>query len=512
VTESKSGGGFPPRIGVIPLTIAVALTAIIAMFGVAPQFQNKTVGVVSSNGSQSSGGSGESNPQATSAAAGTDAGAQGATGSSGSTSGKPGQGAQGAAAGAACNAGQNGGATAPGVTANGIHIASTVVTSGIGAGFLGEAVNGMQAAINEANNAGGICGRRISLDTLNSGWDRTQGGNDISGFINSGKVFSLVGEPDSEGLAGAIENGTIDRAQIPVVGTDGMLKDQYNDQWVWPVAASTVTNMHIIAKYAVSTVGKNAKFGIVYDTRYKFGPEGAQAFDQELFRLTGKHIPGSDSTGSCGGAFCGISSDQQGGYSDNIAAFNRACAPCDVVVMLLEPSPMINWMTGENNCACQWYKHLFGGEPLFDDNFATQCGGACSGMIVWTGYHPDLQPFDSEKAVYTYAHSLSAQCPSCDPHNEFTEGAYLGTRLFIEACEKVGPMLTREALKSALNAETFDLGLSSAPLHYSASLPHLANVAMAAFSDNASGSFNNWSYVSTQPQFIPDPDPGKDLK
>jgi len=512
MNQSSSGGHFPPQMGWLPLTIAVGLTAIIAIFAVVPQFQNKTVGVVAAGGQVNGNGGPAAGPSGQAAAAANVPDQAGpAGGLNKSASGGPNGQQQ---SGATCASGQNGGSTgAPGVSGTTIQIASTIVTSGIGAGFLGEAVNGMQAAINQVNNSGGVCGRRITLNTLNSGWDRTQGGSDISGFVNSGKVFALVGEPDSEGLAGAIENGTIDRAQIPVVGTDGMLKDQYNDPWVWPVAASTVTNMHVIAQYAVSRAGKNAKFGIVYDTRYKFGPEGATAFDTELYRLTGKHISGYDQQGSCGGAFCGISSDQQGGYSDNISAFNRACAPCDVVVMLLEPSPMLNWITGENNCSCQWYKTLYGGEPLFDDNFATQCGGPCGGMIVWTGYHPDLQPFDSEQAVYTYAHSLSAQCPSCDPHNEFTEGAYLGTRLFIEACKRVGPNLTRDALKAALDSSTpFDLGLSSAPLKYTASLPHLANSAMAGFVDNASGSFNNWSYVSTQPRFIADPDPGKDLQ
>jgi len=511
MTSRNGRRAFPPPVGTIPFLAAIAATLALAIYGVSPRFRTETVGVVSQgNGTQAnqplaqSGGNGNTGP---SQGGGGGGGGGGTTKYSGSTGNQ-----QASQHGTKCAGGQNGGQTAPGVDATSIHVASTIVTTGVGSGFLGEAVNGMQAAIKEANDAGGVCGRRIVLDTLNSGWSRDQGSQDISGFINSGKYFALVAEPDSEGLEGAIESGTIDRDQMPVVGTDGMLKSQYNDPWVWPVAASTVTNMHIIAKYAVDHFSQNGHaptVGIVYDQRYKFGPEGASALDAELYRLTGNHIPGHDQ-GGCSHQFCGISSDQeQGGYADQITAFDSACSPCDVVVMLLEPHPMETWMNGEANCGCTWSRHLFGGEPLFDDSFASSCAGECANMTVWTGYHPSIQPFDSEKPVYTYVHSLQAQCPSCDAHNEFTEGAYLGTKLFIEACRQVGPDLTRQALKQALDTKTFDFGLS-VPLTYGAGLPHLANVQMAGFSDNASGSFNNWSYLGTG--FLKDPDAGRDLQ
>jgi hypothetical protein len=317
-------------------------------------------------------------------------------------------------------------------------------------------------------------------------------------------------------LAGAIDGQTIDRAQVPVVGTDGMLADQYTDPWVWPVSTSTVTNMHVIAQYAVSVLHARS-FGIVYDTYYKFGSEGARAFDAEVYRLTGNHIKGSDRMDSCaiGTRFCGIDASQSS-FSDQISAFDNGCSPCDAVVMLLEPAPMETWMKGEKGAKTNgkptWYTNIFGGEPLFDDNFANSCAAECAHMLVWTGYHAAIQPFDAEPNVTAYAQSLKASCPSCDPHNEFTQGAYLGTKLFIQAARVVqqrGLPLTRANLKSELDADTFDLGLSSAPLHYGPSLPHVANSGMAAFADNAGGSFNGWNYLSTG--FLIDPRPRSDL-
>ncbi|HXA28691.1 MAG TPA: ABC transporter substrate-binding protein [Candidatus Angelobacter sp.] len=507
-------GLFPPRMGWVPLIVALAAVTVASIWAVSPQFSNQIVGAV--NGQAGTGPA--AGPTAGAVAdGGPSAAAQvgGPAGVAGGQAGKVGPGQQNVAGGAQCAAGKNGGSTgAPGVSGTSINIASTIVTTGEGSGFLGEAVSGMQAAINEANNAGGVCGRRISLSTVNDDWNPTTGQTDIANFINQGNVFALVGEPDSEGLGAAIDSGAIGRAQIPVVGTDGMLKDQYNQQWVWPVAASTVSNMHIAAQYAVQKW--NAKHvGIVFDTSYKFGKEGAAAFDQEMKRLTGSDINGyaqNADGNSCVQAYCGIQTNGQTDFSSAIHTLNSACNPCDAVMMLLEPKPMETWMQADSpaNCGCTWYKHLAGGEPLFDDNLGSTCGGNCSAMTVFTGYHPAIQPFDAEKPVYTYAQSLRSVCPSCDAHNEFTEGAYLGTKLFIEACKQVGPNLTRDALRQVLNSATFDLGLTN-PLRFGNN-QHLANTSMAGFADNAppNGSFNGWNYLATG--FLNDPAPGQDMQ
>jgi ABC-type branched-subunit amino acid transport system substrate-binding protein len=269
--------------------------------------------------------------------------------------------------------------------------------------------------------------------------------------------------------------------------------------------------MHIIAKFAYDHGAR--KFGIVYDSKYRFGPEGAGAFNAEVHRLTGSDIPGYSPQG-CNKQYCGVDSSQTGGFSTAITTFDQACNPCDAVVMLLEPAPVEAWMSGEQNQSSAWYKTLFGGEPLFDDNVANNCPGCGRApMYVWTGYHPAIQPFASEAAVAQYKNSLLAVRPSDDPHNEFTEGAYLGTKLFIAAVKKVGANnapLTRGNLQAAINGNSYDLGLSSSAINYNGGgVPHLANTGMAEFGENYSGSFNGWSYQSTG--FIQDPAKGQDL-
>lgn len=504
MTEQTRKGAFPPPLGWIPVLVALLLVTIASVAAFVPQYGNHQIVGLSTTGQGGGGGGGGGT-------AGT-AGTQGTTSVTGGKSGGlAGPGGNGTATSAKttgdCAHGKNAGATDTGVTATSIHIATTDVTTGIGSGFLGQAVSGMKAAIDAQNRAGGICGRQISLESINDNWDRTSGSSDISGFINSGNVFALVGEPDSEGLDAAWLSGMIDKAGIPVVGTDGMLSSQYKDPWIWPVAASTVTNMHVIAQYAHDHYNAH-KVGIVFDSVYKFGSEGAGAFASELKRVNGSTL---QMGGTCAQGYCGVqpSSDD---YSSQIHDFNSYCVgppKCDVVVMLLEPKPMLTWMQGEESCNCSWYSTLMGGEPLFDDSFAGSCGQDCANIVVWSGYKPDVVPFDGEPAVYTFAHELQAVCANCDSHNEFTEGAYLGTKLFIAACEKVGSTLTRAALRAELDSDTFDLGLSQ-PLRYGSGLPHLANSSMVAYSANISGTFNGWSYLSTG--FLKDPSPGQDLQ
>jgi ABC-type branched-subunit amino acid transport system substrate-binding protein len=498
------GRSFPPGAGWWQAGLAVGALLLVAGVAAAPRFETKVVGsvegagpggVVTSNG-PSTGPSGPAQQVVVDPRTGK---------RTTTTTTVAGPGA------IDCAHGRNGGDTAPGVSATKITVASTVVTSGVGADFLGDAADGMRAAFAASNAAGGICGRRIELKTVNSGWNATTGANDIQGFIHSGNVFSLVGEPDSEGLGASIDSGDIDRARIPVVGTDGMLANQYHSQWVWPVAASSVSSMHVAADWAID-VAHGAKFGIVFDRDYRFGPEGAKAFAEEL-RRRGHGIDGYGGSSPCSKAYCGISSTS-GHYDTEVATFNSACNDtCDVVVMLVEPSPMVAWMQAERNNDRPWFKTLVGGEPLFDDGLGHQCEECGKAkLVVWTGYRAAIQPFDAERPVAAYCQQLHAQNPSADCHNEFTEGAYLGARMFVDAVKRVGDLglpLTRDNLKNVLDTTTFDLGLTYRPIHYPG-IPRIANACLTPFQANYSGSFNGWSYLQDS-GWTCDKNPAKEL-
>ena len=394
--------------------------------------------------------------------------------------------------GLACARGRNGDETDTGVTGDRIRLAATVVKSGVGASFLKEVPIALEAVVNQVNRDGGICGRLLDLKMVDDGWDAARGQQFIRNFISEG-VFALAVSPSSEGLDAAIRNGDIARAGIPVVGADGMLISQYTEGWVWPVAASTITAMHVMAKQAADRGAKT--FGLVFEKDYHFGVEGASAFRGALQRtFPGTKVMLAD---------VGIESGQPS-YKNAVDEFNRACSPCDFVGMLLEPATALQWIRDGGSFGAMG---TGGPQPLFVDSFARACGSSCNGMWVWSGYKPPVAPFDAEPAVVRYVNTIRAQKSTVDTSNPFVEGGYLGMQVLVEGLRRVGPDLTRARLRAELDAMRLDIGLTKV-LRWAPG-NHFANDAVHAFSIvvNA-GSFAGWRYEQTG--WIRDPWVGMD--
>lgn len=393
-----------------------------------------------------------------------------------------------AKAGLQCSRTQNGGATDVGVTAGSIDLASTVVQSGPGSSFLGSSPYGLRAVVSKVNRQGGICGRILKLKLVDDGWDKSRGLSFIKTFIAE-RNFALPVVPSSEGLTAAIEASVIGKAGIPVVGSDGMLKQQYSSPWVWPVATATVSTMRIMAKYGFD---KGARcFGIVYDTRYKFGSEGADAFRSYVKTLPGAKV--------C--ADVGIF-PARASYSAEIQRFNSACKKaCDFVAMLLEPQTAQTWIAGRPQ-----FGELMtsGAQTLFNESFAANCGKPCNGMMLWTGYNPPIGNLAGLPDVATYVNDVRTVNPTIDPTNQFLEGSYLGMTVFVEALRAVGPDLTRARLAQVMNSKAFASDIST-KLKWAQSARH-ANKAAQGFSIVvAQGSFAG--FKNEQTGFIPDPKP-----
>jgi ABC-type branched-subunit amino acid transport system substrate-binding protein len=345
-----------------------------------------------------------------------------------------------------CTRSRNGGATDVGVTENSIKLAATVVQSGTGSSFLGSSPTAMQAVVRKVNAAGGICGRLLDLTLRDDAWDSQRGLQFIKNFINEDKYFAMPVVPSSEGLTAAIEAGVIEQDGMPVIGTDGMLRQQYEDDWVWPVATATVSTMRIMAKHGYSEGARC--FGIVYDKFYRFGKEGADAFRQYVKTLSGARM--------C--ADVGIL-PAQASYSTEIERFNSSCdGKCDFVALLLEPQTALTWIAGRPQFG---YRVTAGAQTLFNEQFAANCGKSCNGLIVWTGYNPPIGNLAGLPDVEQYVNDVKIISPTVDTTNQFLEGAYLGMTVFVEALKRVGPELTRERLRAVMNSESFKTDIAS---------------------------------------------------
>ena len=315
----------------------------------------------------------------------------------------------------------------------------------------------------------------------------------LKNFIDEG-YFAFPVVPSAEGLGQAILNGEIAKAKVPVIGTDGMRNEQYSDAYVWPVASATVTSMRVMAKYGY-TNRQAKRFAIVYDEKYKFGKEGKDAFVEQVEKMGGTM-----------GATIGLNPDESS-YATRINEFNGLCnndKPCDMVALLLLPETAKKWLAGKPN---RGLKYTAGAQTLFTDRFGQDCvqqlGDAlCDGIAVWTGYNPPIGPLASLPGVAGYVNDVRAVSPGIDVNNQFIEGAYLGMSVFVEALKKVGPDLTRERLRAAMDTMTYKSDLAS-ELTWKAG-QHAANVRSQSFSISASqNTFRGWRNEGTG--FLLDP-------
>jgi ABC-type branched-subunit amino acid transport system substrate-binding protein len=394
-------------------------------------------------------------------------------------------------AGLECAPGKNGGATDEGVTGTEIKMATTVAESGPGAAFLGEVRYGMDAVVSKVNAAGGICGRKLVIQYVDDAWDAQKGAQYLRNFIQEG-IFAIPVGPSSEGLRVVIDSGDIDRARLPVVGTDGMLQNQYvksdgsAQPWVWPVAAATVSSARIMVQEAYKRGARD--FSIVFDKNYRFGVEAAEAFNAEVRRLTGKPVPGYNSQYTCQDQFCGIIGGDTS-YPGDVATFQEG----DFVALFLEPDTGLAWMNDPNTRRPAEVKYGYGAaQPLFTREFAENCKSKCDQMRVWTGFKPPIEGYANDAAVKQYVEDLKRNKPDADEFNAFTEGGYVGMLLLVDALKMVGPDLTRERLKAALDHISLRSGLTLQDKLPFTPSTRFANTTMQAFTIQYKGTFGGW--------------------
>jgi ABC-type branched-subunit amino acid transport system substrate-binding protein len=452
-------------------------------------------GTVTRSSGGSSGRTSSGGGSAVGAAAGAVTGAARTSGAGATTSGGGGA----TTSNADCGKGQNAGESDVGVSSKEIRFAATVVKTGVARSFLSEAQYGMEAVRVKVNRAGGVCGRLITIKYDDDGWDSGTGQRIIEKYIGEKKYFGLAVNPSSEGLRGAIDNGLIKNSKFPVIGADGMLINQYKDPWVWPVATSTHSVMHVMAKDALARGAKT--FGIVWEGNYRFGVEGHQAFVGYVKRNGGNIIADTKIQGG------------QTAYRNEVNGFIGSCGAkldkCDFLAVLLEPATAAQWVRdgGLGNGTDRPKTGIGGPQPLFLNSFARDCAKYCANMRVWTSFKPPLPPFNSEAAVATYKNDLAAVSASADANNPHVQGAYVGMQLLVKALQQVGAAPTRDNVKAALDAMTLDTGLGPS-LRFSPG-NHFASTGAQSFEAIYNGdSFVNWRY--TQSGFINDPDVDKD--
>lgn len=323
-----------------------------------------------------------------------------------------------------CPDGQNAGATDVGVTATRVNLLVRLRQN--------SAATGAQAVINKVNREGGVCGRMVNLHIVTD-----------PAPTPSGEFFAAL--PDStDGVP----------AGMPIVGTDGLVAQEYQAPSTWPVGTPAAAQARIVAKHAWDDRASRT-FGLVY-SQQQFGTEAKTAFESYVQGL-----------GGAVKASIGVAPGKAS-YAAEGQQLANSCG-CDAVVFALDPSTLVTFIASLPEQDGK--KRGLGGHvtsalsPVVNERFARDCGRGCTDMLVWTPYTPPVGEYREQPDVAAYVNDVRATRVDADITDHAIERAYIGAKVLVAALQQAGPNLTRARLQSSLDSMTYTSGLSQ-PLRW----------------------------------------------
>ncbi|HVM39895.1 MAG TPA: ABC transporter substrate-binding protein, partial [Acidimicrobiia bacterium] len=371
-----------------------------------------------------------------------------------------------------CSPDRRRGATDVGVTEQRVMVGAVTVETGPAAAFLRDQTLALQAVVARANAAGGVCGRTVELDLRDGGWGSAAGSDALRDLETSSLLLAV--NPDSQALHQASADGFLTAEAFPVVGTDGLLANQFADPYIWPVGPS-MRSFGGVAAGAQYDAGLRHP-SVVFETSFGIGRPAAEGYDAEWVRRAGSGVPGASAGDGCNERYCGVRAFQAS-YASDINRLSTACASqpaCDAGLLTLDPQTAQSWFhSGGGAGGAAEPDGGAGAAPplLFSQEFAASCGSACDGVRLWTAFRPPVSPFDSEPAVAQYVADLRAVSTTVDVVDQNVQAAYVGATLAIRALTQASSMpggLTRANVATALDSTSgWNSGLTAAPLSWS---------------------------------------------
>ena len=161
-----------------------------------------------------------------------------------------------------------------------VTIGSFVSTSGTGAPFGVDQLQGMELAIRHINASGGIAGRKIVLKQLDTAYDKTQAQSVVNNFVADKAVIGLIG-PTSSAEAFAADPIAV-AAKLPVLApANGAAGIPQIGAYVHRIGVPEELLLPSAAKAAVKQL-KLKKVAILYAQDDPFATTGFRAFDKQL--------------------------------------------------------------------------------------------------------------------------------------------------------------------------------------------------------------------------------------
>jgi branched-chain amino acid transport system substrate-binding protein len=327
-------------------------------------------------------------------------------------------------------------AETPGVTSDRIVFGQAAALEGP-TSALGQGMNqGLLAAFNEINSAGGVHGRKLELVAVDDGYEPEKSVAAVTRLINEDKVFALIG----------------------AVGTPTSKATQ-------PIA--TQAGVPFIGPFTGAGFLRDAALTNVVNVRASYGQE-TEAWIERLTKDLGiKKIAilyQDDAYGEAGLAGVkkalekrGMSLVAEGKYERNTTAVKSAL----LEIRKAEPEAVV--MVGAYKPCAEFIKlarkvklnSVFVNISFVGSNaLAKELGADGAGVIV--SQVVPLPQDTSIPLVASYQAALKALDPAAEPGFVSLEGYAVG-RLIIAALEQIQDEPTRESLLKAIGSGSFDL-------------------------------------------------------
>jgi branched-chain amino acid transport system substrate-binding protein len=333
-----------------------------------------------------------------------------------------------------------------GVTSEAIVFGQATVLQGP-ASALGQGMRaGITAAFEEANKRGGVHGRKLSLTSVDDGYEPDKSIAATKKLIEQDKVFALIGAVGTPTAAAAQPIATA--AKVPFIGafTGAMFLRNTKLDNVINIRASYDAETEAWVRHLTEDL-KIKKIAIFYQDD-AFGRAGLSGFKKAMDKR-------------------GMEIAAEGTFERNTVAVKSAL----LTLKRAEPEAVV--MVGPYKPCAEFIKlaRKVDFNPVFVNisfvgagALAKELGADGNGVIV-----SQVVPFPGDaslKVVADYQAALRAADPKAEPEFVSLEG-YLVGRLAIAALDKMGKDVTREGLLKVIK-ETGKFDIGGLPMTFSA--------------------------------------------
>ncbi len=297
---------------------------------------------------------------------------------------------------------------------------------------------GILAAFDEANAAGGVNGRKLELVTYDDGYEPERAIQNTIKLIEDDKVFALIGEVGTPTSKAAQPIAT--DAGVPFIGpfTGAEFLRNPHKRTVINVRGSYYQETEAMVEHLTNDLGVS-RIAILYQDD-SYGRAGLAGVKRALDRRSMKLV-------------------SEGTYKRNTTAVKTA------VLSIRKGKPEAVIMIGAYKPCAEFIKvsKLVGMDPIFlnvsfvgSKALAKELGKHGQGVFV-----TQVVPFPEDTSiplVAQYQKAVKASSPGAEPGFVSLEGYMVG-RLVLQALKKLGVVVTREALLTTIaRVGTFDLG------------------------------------------------------